>query len=435
LTIAKQLNERFLLIYLELALAQVASFTGDWEQVFNKLDSVSKLVLDRKSSYEWGLYQLAIGKYYLAQNRAAGAIEPLLDAQTCFAEGGQLGEEAHTYFLLAAAWHGAGDHKQMNHYLDIAITKAFSIGSRHPLITALRAIKEFLRTLEEQDQNLERLKRLIVEIETFEQAIPALSRQLRTKLSPTLPVSLVAPPVNLIIRAFGRAEVVAVGKPISNSEWQTQVARDIFFCVLAHPDGLTKEEVGALFWPEASPSELKTRFKNAMYRLRSALNQEVILFENEIYHFNRALDYEYDVENFLQKVAEGDNASTAAARIAAYSAAIQHYRGPYLPDVSETWVWTEREKLQRIFTETILKLAQLQFDSGDYNAALASCQRVLASDPCLEDAHRLAMRIHAAMGNRAAVARQYAQCQRALLEEIDVPPSPQTEELYSILMR
>ena len=72
--------------------------------------------------------------------------------------------------------------------------------------------------------------------------------------------------------------------------------------------------------------------------------------------------------------------------------------------------------------------------AGDYNAALASCQRVLTDDPCLEDAHRLAMRIHAATGNRIAIARQYAQCQRALLEEIDAPPSPQTAELYALLM-
>ena len=50
-------------------------------------------------------------------------------------------------------------------------------------------------------------------------------------------------------------------------------------------------------------------------------------------------------------------------------------------------------------------------------------------------AHRLAMRIHAALGNRADVARQFALCQKILLEEVDAPPSPQTEELYATLMQ
>jgi len=60
---------------------------------------------------------------------------------------------------------------------------------------------------------------------------------------------------------------------------------------------------------------------------------------------------------------------------------------------------------------------------------------VLAEDPSMEDAHRLAMRIHAALGNRADVARQFALCQKVLLEEVAAPPSPQTEELYASLMQ
>jgi hypothetical protein len=45
------------------------------------------------------------------------------------------------------------------------------------------------------------------------------------------------------------------------------------------------------------------------------------------------------------------------------------------------------------------------------------------------------MRIYAATGNRVGVARQYSLCRKALQEEIDAPPSPQTEELYALLMQ
>ena len=204
---------------------------------------------------------------------------------------------------------------------------------------------------------------------------------------------------------------------------------------MAHPEGLSKERIGTLFWPDASPSELKTRFKNTIYRMRSALNQEAIFFENEIYRFNWQLDYDYDLELFEDKVAEGNAATDPVLRIAAYTAAVHHYRGNYLSDVDADWCYAERERLQRSIYTITLTLAQLQYEASNLKTALDYCQRLLQDDPCLEDAHRLAMRIHSATGNRSAIARQFDRCRQALLEEIDAPPSPQTEKLYRSLMR
>jgi DNA-binding SARP family transcriptional activator len=48
---------------------------------------------------------------------------------------------------------------------------------------------------------------------------------------------------------------------------------------------------------------------------------------------------------------------------------------------------------------------------------------------------RVAMRAHAAMGNLAAVVRQYELCVQALREEYGTRPSPQTVELYTALSK
>jgi len=435
LVVGQKINEQFMLLYVELALARIASATRNLEQAFAHLNAVSEMMLNRKSGYEWGLYQLAMGRYYLAQDKANAAVEPLLNAQKSFGESGQPLEEAITHFLLAVAWQTSNRPVQIQTHLNLGLNLAFTIENRQPLIVTLRPLKSFLQLAPVEAPNAERIKRLVREIETFEQALVPTSRQLRQAFSPTLVALLADVPPKLTIHVLGRTEVLIDGKLINNSDWQTLVARDLFFCLLAHPNGLTKEAVGMLFWPDASPTELKTRFKNAIYRLRGALNQDVILFENEIYRFNQAVDYEYDLEVFLQKVSEGKRTIDPVARIAAYQTAANLYRGSYLPEVAETWVWAERERIQQIFVEMMLTLAQLQFEAEDYQAALEACQRLLTDDPCLEDAHRLSMRIHAATGNQVAVARQFAQCQRALQEEIDAPPSLQTEELYALLMR
>jgi hypothetical protein len=43
------------------------------------------------------------------------------------------------------------------------------------------------------------------------------------------------------------------------------------------------------------------------------------------------------------------------------------------------------------------------------------------------------MRAHAALGNRAAIIRQFEQCEQALQEEVGAPVSPQTRQLFEML--
>lgn len=242
-------------------------------------------------------------------------------------------------------------------------------------------------------------------------------------------------PPALTIRALGRAEVAVNGQSIALKDWKTRVSRDLLFSLLEHPEGLTKEQIGLLFWPDASAETLKTRFKNAIYRMRSALEQEVILFEDSIYRFDTTLDYEYDVEILLYHLERGDEASEPANQIEAYTQALEQYGGPFMPDTEANWIYAKREKLRQLYQDTALQLAELHFEFGSKDTALEWCQRVLDEDPCIEEAHRLAMRIYASTGNRAGVVRQYTLCKQALEEEFDALPSQQTEELYAYLMQ
>jgi two-component SAPR family response regulator len=225
------------------------------------------------------------------------------------------------------------------------------------------------------------------------------------------------------------------GQPVTDPEWQTRrEVRELFFLFLSHPEGLSKEAVGEILWPGSSARQLRVRFKNAVYRLRRALGQDVILFDENLYRFNKGLDYEYDVEMFVEKLSQADDAVNPADRVVAYQAAIELYKGPYLPEVEGTWVWPERYRLEQVYLKTILALAEYHLETAEYEATLEYCQRALGEDPCLEQAHRLAMRTYAAMGNRVAVARQFEHCRYALKKEIDAQPSAQTESLYANLM-
>jgi LuxR family maltose regulon positive regulatory protein len=146
------------------------------------------------------------------------------------------------------------------------------------------------------------------------------------------------------------------------------------------------------------------------------------------------LDYEYDVDTFLRKLAQARAATDTDEQVVTYQEVINLYAGPYLPDMDGTWVWPERERLWQAYVEAILKLAEINLETGEYETTLEYCLRILTEDPSLEAAHGLAMRAYAAMGDRAAVARQFERCEQVLLKEIGMPPSPQTKTLYETLM-
>ncbi|HXF60438.1 MAG TPA: tetratricopeptide repeat protein [Caldilineaceae bacterium] len=433
-TLARRLDERFLLLYLELARAALAWSAHEWNTAYECLDTAGRLVLSENSSYEWGLYRQAMGRYYLAQGAAQQALEPLQDAAACFAQGGQATDEAKTRMLLVAAYKAAGRQTKATEELSTILTLLAQLDSQHAVVVIASEVQELLRAVPACDSQMSHRKQLLDAINAFHVQRPLLRREFRQQVRRLFPDVPVEPPA-LVVRALGRTEVSVNGRPIALSDWKTRVSRDLLFCLLAHPEGLTKEQIGMHFWPDCSSDQLKTRFKNAIYRMRNALDQEVIVYRDGIYQFDPSLDYEYDVELFLHHVQAGNAATDPAAQIEAYTLGLGYYGGTYMPDTEAEWVYLERERLRRTYLDTALCLAQLTFQAGASDTALEWCQRALVEDPCLEDAHRLAMRIYAAVGNRVGVARQYLLCRKALQEEIAAPPSPQTEELYAQLMR
>jgi ATP/maltotriose-dependent transcriptional regulator MalT/two-component SAPR family response regulator len=427
---SQNIDDHFLLLYLDLAEASLARSKDDLARASELIESAGRLAQQSGSAFEQGLYQLEAGRLALTLNSSLEAIAHIEGAARRFDDDGQQIEAARAHLYLAVAYHTVQDQKAMANHLGNAFQLVSEMESQHVLVIPGREAKGLLAAVAGDSTPGRQSSRLLKQIVEFEHNIPALRRRLRRQASA---VPFASPKLN--IQALGKAQITVDGKLITNADWQGQAARDLFFYLLAHSEGLTKETVGNIFWPDSSPAQLKLKFKNAIYRLRQALGVEAVLFDGNHYQFNQALDYEYDVETFSGKLAQAQAATDPAEQAAAYQAAIRLYKGSYLPEVEGEWAWWQRESLQQAFQETILKLAEINLEAGEYPLALDYCQRALTEDSCLEEAHRLAMRAHAALGNRAAIVRQFESCRQALLNEVNVPPSSQTVSLYETLMR
>ena len=238
-----------------------------------------------------------------------------------------------------------------------------------------------------------------------------------------------APVATLPLRLYGlgSARVMLGDRTIAATEWTYSRARDLLF-YLATEGTASREEIGLVFWPDASPEQLRRNLGVTLHHLRKALgSSEWVLFDKERYRFNRSLGCWYDVEAFMAL-------RTSAASIADLQQALTLYRGEFLADASVgDWYLPLRAKLAQQYEEVLLTLAQRHWDGGDYSGAAAVYRQAILHDPYLEAAYRELMRCLAQMGERAQALRVYADLALVMKREFASLPSPETQTLYERL--
>ena len=428
--LAKQLNDSFLLFYLDLAEGVLDRISGDSAKAKLSLNTAVKSTSETGSEYNRQLVGLERAKFDLGQGDNNQAFEASNEAYEYFTAEGHQNESMQAALSCSLALAGEGEKDQSLQYLEKVLPTLMENNYATPLIVQAREFKNILTSVKGKHELKRQFARILERVETFEEKLPETRRKIRRQ-------AMIVPfaPPRMIIQSFGKAQVHMNSRLVSNSDWQTQTSRDMFFLFLAHPEGLTKEQVGLYFWPDATPDELKLRFKNTLYRLRRAVGRQTILLQDDYYQFNWSLDYEYDVETFMTSVEQSQKAREIKDKIQFLKTAIENYKGEYLSEIEEIWAITDRQRYYQMYLDALMKLAAMYMERKAYKTALRYCYQALTEDACLEDAHRLAMRIHAATGNRAAIVRQYERCRVALNKEISAPPSQQTRELYETLIQ
>ncbi|MDW8146724.1 MAG: BTAD domain-containing putative transcriptional regulator [Roseiflexaceae bacterium] len=254
------------------------------------------------------------------------------------------------------------------------------------------------------------------------------------------------PPYTLRIRMLGAFAVWRGDHEIRDREWRSSKARQLLQLLLTERGrALPRERVVEALWPDMEIDAATNNLRVTINRLSKALEPDrpdgapsaYLIQQGETYAFNTASDHQIDVVEFIEAINEGrraDQRGQRAAAIAAYRRAIQLYGGPYLPDnMYEDWTVVERERLALAFIEAALRLGALLLDEGAIHEAIGLGWRVIEIDQTQEEAYRLLMRAHAALGERSTALRLYARCVNVLQQELGIAPLPETTALYHML--
>lgn len=238
------------------------------------------------------------------------------------------------------------------------------------------------------------------------------------------------------IRAFGPGQIWRGRELISQSAWQWNIPREMFFYMLTAQQA-TREQIGLEFWPDASTSTLQNSFHSAKFAIRKALGKPGIIYKDGLYLINPDLDYIYDVDEFRRWIAAADMSAPALA-LSHLTNAASLYHNDFLTDSGYEWAATTRRHLREQFMACCVNLGacalQLSPAEHDLTAALNAMERALSLDPLREDIARLVILLNGRLGNRSAAIAVYRRLEETLRKELGVMPEPATEAAFRATM-
>ncbi len=427
---SKSVDDQALSVYLSLSESSLERLCGNHPEAETLIDQAIQIAERGGSRYEINLCKLEYCVFKLTQRKFNGLAAKFVELIDYFAQEGFHLEEIRSRYQLGISMLMTERTNEPENDLISLITTHTDHWDRPSVMVfgfeTLFLLDEYSRSKTQKTE----LDTFFAELHLFEENLIPIRKTIRRRSEI---VQFSSP--KMVIRAFGKAQVKIGDHAVILSEWKTQMVRDLFFFILLHPDGVTKEEIGEAFWPDSTIDTLRVRFKNSIYRLRHALGSESISFIDEYYRFNRILDYDYDVESFTQELVNAQNTTSDEDRINHLRQAIVHYRGAYLPSIDYDWAIIQREQYHRNFLTAITELIDLLLKTQQYQAVLHYVDRAIAEDPSYEEAYRSAMIAYSALGDRPAISRTYEKCRVNLQKELDLEPANQTNELYQRLIQ
>jgi len=241
-----------------------------------------------------------------------------------------------------------------------------------------------------------------------------------------------APEPPLRVRALGPLQVFRHGVAIEPAAWGSARPRELLVFLLCHPRGVSREQVGAALWPDASASQVRNSFHVTLHRLRKALGEgEWVQVNQDRYGIDPAI-VAFDVTTFERDLeSAGDPAHDGPAAAERLRAALAQVGGDFLAgEPAGDWRRAIAERLERRYLDGYLTLARWEADQGRPDRAAEACRRIIARQPLHEEAWRRLMAAQAAAGDLEQARRSYRQLTDLLEAETGSRPDQVTTELY-----
>ncbi len=210
-----------------------------------------------------------------------------------------------------------------------------------------------------------------------------------------------------------------------------------------------REQLAALFWPEANPERSYASLRNTLGRLQKVMREAssqaqtpYLSVTSTTLSLNADASINLDLRTVEQAyaLARADRSSRkmregSASLLLLHSAAVCQ-RGDFLAGFSlvdapgfDDWAAVQREVWRRRMGLILDRLSEIQFTQGEFSGATETASRWITLDALNENAYRRKMRAHFAAGERGQALDTYEACRAILASELGIEPEQDTAAL------
>ena len=232
----------------------------------------------------------------------------------------------------------------------------------------------------------------------------------------------------LTIRTFGDTDVRLDGRIV---KWRSDSARALFFYLLSHPEGRTRDQIIETLWHTDPDFAVSGRFRVVVYRLRAALQRRgAVLEDRSHYRLEPEILAASDVQRFTELLAQAEHSVDPNSKRCLYQSALELDQGDYLPDETADWVSEIRAQYRTASAHALLELSRLHHERGDCAASMNALERALALDPLTgEDHHQQLMLCLSTVRGKYAAVEYYRRYVNFLRTDLGDTPMLETTAL------
>jgi DNA-binding SARP family transcriptional activator/predicted ATPase len=193
-----------------------------------------------------------------------------------------------------------------------------------------------------------------------------------------------------------------------------------------------REKLAALLWPEATESNARSYLRQALWRIRKALEsaslsgEDFLTISDISVTFNQDSDYWLDAAILLQTAEDKS--------LVELSETASLYRGELLPGFYEEWVVLERDSLESAYHHKMNKLLERLIQTEAWDDAIEWSEQWIKLGHAPEPAFRALMQAYAGLGDKGMVTSTYQRCVDSLNRELSLEPSSETIQIYEQIL-